>query len=299
MISVCIPIYNCDVRKLVLDLHAQAESIQLRYEILLIDDNSDIQYRQKNRELGDLSNIKYKELSENIGRSSIRNLLAQEAQYKYLIFMDCDAGMYSDQYLLRYSHCCEPNVVCCGGRVNLANPTDHQYLLRWKFSKKREEIDALTREQNPNDNFLTFNFLIDKEIFNTVKFDEGVKGYGHEDTLFGIALKQNNIPIIHIDNPLLHIHLDDCNTFIEKTENAVRNLVLIQKKIENPDSFTNSVKILRTEKKLSSVGLCPIILALYKVSRRLLLKNLKGKKPNLTIFDFYKLGYLCSIRNTK
>lgn len=299
MISICIPVYNCDVRKLVHDLDAQARELLIDYEILLIDDESAEDYKEKNKELASLENVRYKELPANIGRSAIRNMLANEAKYRYLIFMDCDAGIYSDKYIYRYAVCCSPDVVCCGGRINLPAPAAPEYLLRWKYSINREEIDAATRELNPNDSFLTFNFLIDKEIFNTIHFDETIKGYGHEDTLFGIALKKNDIQIIHIDNPLLHVELDDNITFIEKTENGIRNLIRIQEKFEDREAFTNSVRLLKTENKLSSVYLHPFVSLFFKLFGKSLLKNLKGSHPSLLLFDLYKLGYLCSIRSKK
>jgi len=296
MITICIPVYNCDVAELVKGLHKQAEQLVIVYEILLIDDKSDEPVKERNRELINLPNVIYKELPENIGRAAIRNLLAKEANFRYLIFMDCDAGIYNRDYLRRYAVCCYPGIVCCGGRVNLPEPPGKEYKLRWKYSIKREEINAEERSLHPNDSFLTFNFLIDKEIFNKVTFDEKLRKYGHEDTLFGIELKKNDIPIVHIDNPLLHICLDNAELFINKTEESIKNLIEIQSDSEQPAAFTNSVRLLKTEKKLSRFGLDTLVGYLFPLLKKILLKNLKGNHPNISFFDMYRLAYLCFLR---
>lgn len=299
MISICIPIYNCDVRELVNGLRYQSEQLAINYEVLLIDDKSDDDIRKKNRALEGLPNVIYKELAQNIGRAAIRNLLAKKAQYRYLIFMDCDAGIYNNDYIRRYAVCCYPEVVCCGGRINLPQPPSDEYLLRWKYSIEREEINAEERSLHPNDSFLTFNFLIDKKIFNKISFDERLKTYGHEDTLFGIELKKHNIHIIHIDNPLLHIQLDCTEAFIRKTEQSIQNLIDIESRLKEPDTFSNSVKLLKTEKKLSRYYLNSILRFIFPCIRKFLLKNLMGKNPKLFLFDLYRLGYLCYLRKNK
>ena len=48
MISICIPIYNFDVRQLVISLHKQAQNLKVRSEIILIDDFSNEHYRNIN-----------------------------------------------------------------------------------------------------------------------------------------------------------------------------------------------------------------------------------------------------------
>lgn len=297
MISICIPIHNCSVEKLTHDLKNQADNLDVEYEILLYDDGSDISYREMNRPLSDLSNVVYKELQKNIGRSAIRNMLAKEAQFKYLIFMDCDAQVCCPDFIAKYIQYCQPGIVCYGGRKNLSESPSSEYFLRWYLSVRREETSADIRNRKPNKNFLTFNFLIDKEIFEQNSFDESLTGYGHEDTLFGIKLVEHNIKIHHIDNPLIHAELDTAKVFIEKTEQSIQNLVEIQKRIGSEHNFTKEVKLLNAEKRIISLRLTSLLSYSYKVTRKLMLRNLLGKKPTLFIFDLYKLGYLCTLRN--
>ena len=84
MISVCIPVFNVDVRKLTESLMSQASDIPA--EIILIDDGSGEEFRQVNRELQD-AGIQYHELEENIGRARIRNRFTEYANYEQLLFL--------------------------------------------------------------------------------------------------------------------------------------------------------------------------------------------------------------------
>lgn len=297
MLSVCIPIYNFDVRQLVYDLHNQAETLKMEYEILLIDDGSTADFREKNKELAVLAHTYYEELDKNIGRSAIRNLLAGKAQYTYLVFMDCDAKISKNDYLEQYAKVCQPNIVCFGGCVYDDVLSDKKFYLRWLFGRSREDIDIEIRYQHPNTSFTTFNFLIDKDVFNRVKFDEHLTSYGHEDTLFGIELANQNIQISHIYNPLIHIGLDDAETFIRKTELSMDNLVRIQQKLgEDGEAFTLSVKSLRVYEKLRQLRLTSLITFFFRYTKKGLLNNLLGSKPKMICLDLYKLGYLCTIK---
>lgn len=296
MLSICIPIYNYDVTALVKELHKQAESLLIRYEILLIDDFSEERFKQINRKLESISNVSYIELGENIGRSAIRNKLAKESRYRYLIFMDCDVKITIPDYIRRYAVCCEPQTVTCGGVNNPDKPLSAKYYLRWKYRNKREDINADERGKHPCANFKTINFLIDKELFQSVRFDEAIKGYGYEDTLFAIEIEKQDIPIYHIDNPVTHPEEDDCDEFIRKTQEAIRNLIAITNRLDDPQLFIESVKILRVKQKITTWGLLPLFRLFYKLSKKILLKNIKSKNPSLFCFDVYRLGYLCSLK---
>ena len=295
MLSICIPVYNYNITQLVSGLWEQAEQAGISYEILLIDDGS-ASCKEENRKISALKNVVYKELEHNTGRSAIRNLLAKEAKYPYLIFMDCDAQIYSSAYISKYIECCKKKIVCYGGRKHAENCPGKEYLLRWKYGRTREDAPASKRSQRANDSFITFNFLIDKDIFQSIKFEEKLKSYGHEDTLFGIELKHLGITVKHIDNPLYHIGLETSESFIKQTESSIRNLVKIQEEINSSEEFRNSSKLLRTYTIISKLHLVKMLARLFGISKTYLLKNLLGENPNLFLFDLYKLGYLCTLQ---
>jgi glycosyltransferase involved in cell wall biosynthesis len=276
-------------------LAAQADNLDATCEILLIDDCSTDGCRELNSALASLSAVRYIELNRNIGRSAIRNLLAREALYRYLIFMDSDAQLCSDDFLRKYLDCCHEGVVCYGGKKNIAECPAPDYRLRWLCSIRREEQSASERRRNPNRSFITYNFLIDKEIFNTVSFDESLKNSNHEDTIFGFRLSEAGIVVCHIDNQLWYCSFDDSAVFIEKTELGLQNLIDFYRRTENKAAFAAEVKALRVWRTVNAVGLSGAVAGLFRLMRSVMRSNLIGKYPSMFVFDLYKLGYLCSI----
>ena len=115
MLSILIPTYNYDCRRLVSDLHQQAEQAGIEYEIIVADDASPKPiYKEKNREINTLLHCRLIELPENVGRARIRNRLADEAQYEWLLFMDCDAEVISPTFITEYLRHTDAEVICGG-----------------------------------------------------------------------------------------------------------------------------------------------------------------------------------------
>ena len=294
MLSICIPVYNYEVRVLVEELFRQSSETGLPFEIILMDDASKEYFREKNMELKS-EKIHYIQMLKNIGRSKIRNELAQAAKYSYLIFMDCDSKVSSANYIKNYLSYCEPMVVCYGGRIYEENPPVDSTYLRWKYGVERESSPASMRKKNANYGFCTNNFLINKDIFNLLQFDEDLDGYGHEDTLFGLELMFKGIEIKHVDNPLIHIGLEDASIFLNKTENSIVNLFKIEDILKKKSPiYINHSKLTQTYHRIGRIGLKKWIAILFVKVQPYLKKNLLGKNPSLKIFDCYKLGFLCS-----
>ena len=65
--------------------------------------------------------------------------------------------------------------------------------------------------------FLTLSFLIKKNVFQKVKFNEDIPNARHEDTLFANDLKHAEVHMTHIHNPVYHMGLDTSKEFIRKT----------------------------------------------------------------------------------
>ncbi len=68
-LSICIPVYNFDVRGLVFDLKREIENHRMNAEIILIDDASKESFNTLNREIKDKVS-RFVFLSENLGRSA-------------------------------------------------------------------------------------------------------------------------------------------------------------------------------------------------------------------------------------
>ena len=293
MLSVCIGIYNYDVNQLVKDLCKQADKLGIEYEILLLDDASRHDYLMKNAKLDFLPHVTYMQNYRNVGRSVIRNTLASKAKYPYLLFMDCDTKVSHPDYLKKYVEAAPTARVISGGYEYKERKPKQNYVLRWAYGRQREMVPAEVRNMSPNLSFSTFNFLIEKEIFKTVEFDETLSGYGHEDTLFGLKLMEHGIVVKHIDNPLRHEVVASNDKFLKQTENAIDNLFVVYDKVGNKQQFVDGTKLLRTFQRLQRKKMVKVYLRFYSVFKSLIIKNIKSKNPNMRCFDLYKLNYIC------
>ncbi len=296
MLSILIPVYNFDVIELVENLDSQAGKAKIDFEIIVIDDASEEKYKSVNRQINSLPNVRYFEESQNNGRAKVRNKLAEYARFDKVLFIDCDSEILKENFILNYLDYCQKNTVICGGLEYVKRvPHDKSHYLRWLYGTKREYKSARERNKNPNASFSSFNFLINKDVFNQIKFNETITNYGHEDTLFGYELKKKNIIIEHIDNPLVHIGLETNEEFLRKTKEGIENLKKIMKHNGSEKVFIKDITLLYYFKFLQKIRIDRFLKFIFKKTEKRLHNYLVKNKPNLLFFDFYKLGYLCSI----
>jgi glycosyltransferase involved in cell wall biosynthesis len=299
MLSVCIPVFNYDIRSLVHSLQEQGSLLGCPFEILLLDDASSRTFQELNRETATLPNVRYEELATNAGRSRIRNLLCHKASYHRLIFMDCDSATPDDQYLQRYLDATEEAVVVCGGRSYLPGAPNDDTYLHWWYGRHREVRPAAVRNHHPYQSFMTNNFMAPKSVMERIPFNESINGYGHEDTLFGYELKQQKVPVRHIDNPLLHIGLQSEQEFLGKTRQGIANLWKIHCLLGKPAGFAHMVRVLKTFNKLDRLGMSKLFCLVIDPFQKRMLQNLKSNKPRLHYLDLYKLRLLCQEASKK
>jgi cellulose synthase/poly-beta-1,6-N-acetylglucosamine synthase-like glycosyltransferase len=296
MISILIPIYNFDVREVIKELHRQLEEEKVDYEILLIDDASEEKFKVVNSELQQLSNVKYSEEKYNIGRSKIRNKLAEVSKYNNLLFIDCDSGIPYGNYIKNYLSVLAKYPIVYGGRLyDKSSRINEINKLHWLYGVKREQIPVKERSQEPNKSFQSNNFLVSKTLLQSIGFNEQIIGYGHEDTLFGYELQKMKIDIVHIDNPVVHLGLETNEEFLRKTQEGIKNLIRIMRINGNEKRLVKDVTILSVYKKIEKIGLVYVFEYLYKQYEHILRRNLLSRHPKLIVFDLYKLGYLCTI----
>jgi glycosyltransferase involved in cell wall biosynthesis len=297
MLSILLPTYNYNITKLAADLHQQAVEQQVDFEIIVMEDGSTL-FKDENKTVSNLEFCQYIVLPKNIGRSAIRNKLADTAKYNHLLFLDCDSELSSNHFIQKYLAFCNEECVVMGGRIYDEAETDPTRSLILTYGRKRERYNRPGMDENVHKMFMTPNFLISKSNFNKVRFDETIIGYGHEDTIFGIELQQLDIDFTMIDNPVIHKGLEDNDTYIKKTEYALENLYRIYTSGKYPTLATKS-KVLSIFIKTRKYRLHSLIRLFYWLTKPFLTKNLKGLHPNLTLFDLYKLGHLCSITDMK
>jgi len=289
MLSICIPIYNFNVLELVKELNFQANKLNIPYEIVLIDDCSKKSFQETNSTLNKFELVKYIQLEHNIGRSKIRNLFLNYVLYDNLLFLDCDLQIISKKFIENYVDELKKggNIICGGINYDKKKPKRNK-LLRWNFGIKRECISAKKRKINPYNSFMTANFVVKKTILEQIKFNEELSSYGHEDTLFGYELKQNNFQITHLENSVNHQLTDSNKEFLQKTKQGIKNLVFIQKKINN-SMFENDIKILKFYNKINKFVLKTLLFTFLKIINPFVYFILLKLGKNLFLFDIYKV----------
>ncbi len=286
-LSILIPIYNQDVIKLVQDLLAQCRELTTRFEIVLYDDASKEKYRKLHRPLNLEPEIRYVELRENIGRAAIRNRLAQDANYSYLLFLDNDSALPDNQFVKRYweSNNHDAADVIIGGTIYEDDPQSDAFMLRWTYGKEREERTAAQRSEHPYQSLTLNNILIKKATYLMFPLSTALNGYGHEDTKFGWELERAGIPIKHVDNPVIHLGLEVASDFLKKTKQAVKNLYQLYLTEEN----LPATKLITSYELLKKARLRRAFLFCFQPMKELVLDNLRSPEPSLKYFDLYKL----------
>ena len=296
MISVCLPVYNFDVTELVQELVNQANEFNINIEVLVFDDASLSYYQRKNSQVAINSNVHYLELDHNIGRSKIRNRLADFAQGNWLLFLDCDMIPELPNFLNSYNSVIDQANVICGGITYGPKPFKSELHLRWKYGMLRESKSSIRRQMNPYASFLSGNFMIRKEVFNTIRFSEDISGYGHEDTLFGLDLKKYKVSILHIQNPCVHLGIEPCYDYLIKTEQGIVNLVRLLRLVPcQQKELKRNIRLLKYYSVFRKLGLSYPLRWFFNFFNPVLRKLLCGARPSIILFDLYKLGMISQL----
>jgi glycosyltransferase involved in cell wall biosynthesis len=294
-LSILIPTYNNVCFELVRSLQAQASLLSVsasdfKYEIIVADDGStDKTTIEGNRIINTLPHCRYIEREKNVGRAAIRNFLAKEAQYPWLLFIDSNMNVINNEYLANYQKEEEESDVIYGG-YQIKRDADTQerlkYNLRYIFELAGvQNGDYRLRQINPYGDFHTSNFIAKRSIMLKYPFDERFFHYGYEDVLWGKTLKDNQISIHHVDNPLGYEHFIGNMSFINKTEESLHTLYQFRKELQEYS------KIISYANKVKGWHLYAPCQRLFPLLSLPIKARLTGNKPSIFLFNIYKLLY--------
>ena len=288
-LSVLIPTFNDACNVLVTTLHHQAEALHVPYEIIVADDGStDSESIRLNRSISSLSNCRFIERQANVGRAAIRNFLVQQARYPFLLFIDADMVVPSNDYLRRYvEHPCQTvidgGVIIRQGRASASS-------LRYQYEKSAEAAhNAQARQRQPYMHFHTANFLARRDIMLAHPFDERFRHYGYEDVLFGKQLCEAGIPIEHIDNPLSFEVFEDNAAFLDKTEEGLRTLHQFRSELKGYSALLTAVERLRPW------GLLPLLRCWHFLFGPAERRRLQAGRYDTRLFQLYRLGFFLGL----
>lgn len=287
--SICIASFGDDIGALLhaLDSGRRALSKDWTVEIIAGDQHPEpaADAKQWETQYG----LRYLHHPNGLGRSNNRNTIAKASSGNFLLFLDADAlPVHPDRFLLAYCTALNEVEVVVGGTAYQLSRSS----LRHTIGQRKEAIPANKRAGNPYANFSAFNFAISRATFLQHPFDESLKQYGHEDTLFGQELRYACKTITHIENPAYHLDGDSDAEFLDKTELAVDNLVaLIQ-----AGKIDEEVRLFAVYRKLQRTGIIHLVRLLSTLFAASIRALLIGGVRSVMLFDFYKL--LRMSRNT-
>ena len=270
----------------------QADAIPgLHYEVLVADDAStQSEVKAANRNIRQWDGCQLVELESNIGRARIRNFLAQQAQYPYLLFLDSDVQLVHPNYIQQYlQHDCYP--VVYGGVCIQPNEELARHNLRYRYELECEpRFSVEQRRVSPYQGFRTSNFLVKRDLLLAHPFDERIRHYGYEDVLFGRRLLSAGIPVTHVENPVAVDDFEPNDVFLRKTDEGLRTL---QSMSAEMSEYTH---ILVWVEKLRKLHLSGIVLFLYRIAQGAIKRNLLGQSPNVKLYNIYRLCTYLSLK---
>lgn len=295
-LSILIPSYNNVCTQLVQRLQQLCERVVLDspeafcYEILVADDGStDRQAVTINRSINAIAHCRLIEIKENVGRSAVRNVLAREASYEWILYLDCDVVIERDDFIGKYLMTGDRDVVYGGLSVGgdakaLSGNLRYLYEIRETHRHQVEE-----RRKHPYRSFSAANFMVRRNLMLNHPFDERIRRYGYEDVLFGKELECNKIPIAHIDNPVTTASYDANDVFVSKMEEGLCTLHDLRDELRTHSRLIILADQLRPFK--------PFIVLWHKLFGAFERRNLTGGHPSLRVLNIYKIGYYMSLRH--
>jgi glycosyltransferase involved in cell wall biosynthesis len=284
-LSILIPTYNDVCCQLVNDLQSQAAALGIDYEIIVADDGStDEAVLRQNRTINALPYCRLLERGMNSGRAVIRNVLANEARYPWLLFIDSDMTVCRTDFIERYIS--TVGDVVYGGLV-IRHTTRQNLRARYELSRASEHT-LERRRQSPYHDFHTANFMIRRDLMLTHPFDERFSRYGYEDVLLGKTLQMNAIGIEHIDNPLSFEIFESNAAFVSKTEEGLQTLYSFRHELRG---YSRMIDFTEQHPVVSVLIRC-----WHHIAKKWERRHLCSNAPTLCVFTLYRLGYFLSLK---
>lgn len=281
-LSVLIPTFNCRCADLVATLYRQLTAAGITFEIIVMDDCSTNRLiATENKEACYLPHVTFHPLERNVGRAVIRNRLAQTARYKWLLFIDGDMMVNQSHFIATYLQ--HDNCPVVDGGYTLAG-LSLRHNLRYRFeSRTRRNQLSVVRQRSPYAHFHTSNFMVERSVMLNYPFDSRFRHYGYEDLFWGKTLREQQIAIRHIDNPVSFCSFETNAQFVAKTEEALQTLKTFQSEL------CNDVNLLRVYRRMAWCH--PLLRGLYRCCGKTIRNALTGNKPTIFLFNSYKLMY--------
>ncbi|MDP5044625.1 MAG: glycosyltransferase [Leeuwenhoekiella sp.] len=291
MLSILIPVFNTDVSELVFSIRTMAETLNLVYEIRVADDAStDFQTRSKNQFLIGLQHCTYTQFETNRGRTATSQFLAEEARYDWLLFLDADVMPVNSDFLEKILSNLQNAQVIFGGIAYSKEFPENNKMLRWVYGKNRESRLKKERELNPYKSITAAGLAITKNLY--LELNMPLTNLYGLDIYLTYKLKKLKAVVLHLENPVMHLGLEDSESYLQKTYEGLQTLVYLQRH----DLIAKDYRPLQQiALKMQKTGVANGYIKLFHRIQKQVVKNLLSSKPSLKLFDAYRLYYFLKI----
>ncbi|WP_353120398.1 glycosyltransferase [Myroides odoratus] len=274
MLSIVIPVYNYNILPLVEQLHQEASTLNLPFELLVCDDASTQVFHQQQIEA--LSHTRWFTHTVNQHVAYTRNRLLKEAQYPWILLLDADVIPISPTFIQDYLAHRETGVFFQGGFTYPPAESGQAQSLRLTYGQTIEQHKHLHS---------CCNLFFNQQILR-LQFDETITTYGYEDTLFFLALAKRQIEVIQLPNPVVHHSTESNQTYLERSKQACWGLANL---IQQGKIQADEVQLSRTYHRLQHYRFTFMLSVLDALIGQRIQRNLLGKKPSILGFKWFKL----------
>ncbi len=251
-LSVLIPFYQDDASALVQSLSEQQTSELI--EVILVDDGTQdlcLTTRLETLIAESKTSICLITLPLNQGRASARNHLQKTARADWILFLDADMQPTTQTFLQNYLDEIKSNSadVIFGGFSVETSSTDKSGELHRALSAVSDCLPLEQRQAAGPQYVASSNLCLRKSIIVENPFDDEFKGWGWEDSEWAARISQS-YRLKHIDNPALHLGLEDTDTLLNRFKTSGANYVRFTEK--HPD-LAKTLALYRLSKRLKKV----------------------------------------------
>ncbi|MFO7863263.1 MAG: hypothetical protein R6U85_04630, partial [Salinivirgaceae bacterium] len=299
MLSICITNTKSNIAPLLNRLHEQRQMLELKTEINIADSCSETSCKEANEMAAKHVEANYISIDEALSDGQIKYILAKNANGSYLLFINGDLHITQRKYLQNYIEVMQPGLVVCGGITAIGKKPESEYHLHWYAKHNFYTYHADERSQYPYFHLNTNNLLMPRGLFLQFPVPEIDEPQWMLPYYF--ELKDNTIPIIHIDNPLsTHTFLTN-KRFLAHNRKHLKQVTEWLNKISDEIVAETSVTEYEHYKKLHKWKLAKLYQFFYSVNTRMLMASLKKdtpKKPRL-YKGFRRWTFMKTITSTK
>lgn len=189
-LSIIIPVYNTDIETFSECLNSLNISKEIKYEVLIVDDGSDVKKSNLYKNWLDKKNCFKYYYKKNGGVSSARNYGLEKAIGKYIMFVDSDDCCYGNKIT--------KNLLMKNYNIIFFNKTYSYNNVKYE----RQEIHSNTGEINCQD--ILYDFIINNRFYSPVAKIIEKDFLAHNKIKFNESLIQGEDAIFNLDM-LIHL----------------------------------------------------------------------------------------------